>query len=137
LDAYFAIGNFIGNCLRDEPIEIKGDGTSMRSYMYGSDLVDWLLTLLIKGRSGEAYNVGSDDYISIAELAQTVRLVAGTENYIRIRQQAQQRKLPFRYVPSVQKTKDELGLQVMVGLTESISKTIRWYSERDSYELQS
>lgn len=67
LDTDFAIGNFIGNCLEEtRPSKSKGDGTPMRSYMYGSDLVDWLLTLLVKGRAGEAYNVGSDVCISIA-----------------------------------------------------------------------
>lgn len=135
LDADFAIGNFIGNCLKNESIEIKGDGTPMRSYMYGSDLVDWLLTLLVKGRAGEAYNVGSDVCISIAELAQTVRSVAGTGNEIRIRQQPQQGNLPSRYIPSVQKAKDELGLRVQVSLAESISQTIRWVRERGCYEL--
>ncbi|MDD2462583.1 MAG: NAD(P)-dependent oxidoreductase [Desulfobulbus sp.] len=135
LDAHFAIGNFIGNCLKHESIEIKGDGTPMRSYMYSSDLVDWLLTLLAKGRSGEAYNVGSDVCISIADLAQTVRLVAGTDNAIRIRQQPCQGSLPSRYIPSVQKAKDELGLLVKVSLAESISQTIRWYRERGCYEL--
>ncbi|MEI7851284.1 MAG: NAD(P)-dependent oxidoreductase, partial [Kiritimatiellales bacterium] len=73
LDAHFAIGNFIGNCLRNEPIEIKGDGTPMRSYMYGSDLAEWLLTILLKGHSGEAYNVGSEEAISISDLAQLIR----------------------------------------------------------------
>lgn len=135
LDAHFAIGNFIGNCLKNESIEIKGDGTPMRSYMYGSDLVDWLLALLLRGRSGETYNVGSDVCISIAELAQTVRLVAGTDNAIRIRQQPQQGNLPSRYLPSVQKAKVELGLRVQVSLAESISQTIRWWRERGCYEL--
>lgn len=135
LDAHFAIGNFIGNCLKNESIEIKGDGTPMRSYMYGSDLVDWLLALLLRGRSGEAYNVGSDVCISIAELAQIVRAVAGTDNVIRIRQQPQQGNLPSRYIPSVQKAKDELGLRVQVSLAESISQTIRWWRERGCYEL--
>jgi len=136
LDADFAIGNFIGNCLKNESIEIKGDGTPMRSYMFGSDLVDWLLTLLVRGRSGDAYNVGSDACISIAELAHNVRSVAGTDNEIRIRQHPHQGSLPSRYIPSVQKAKDELGLQLKVSLTESISQTIRWYRERECYGLQ-
>jgi len=131
LNAEFAIGNFIGNCLKNEPIEITGDGTPVRSYMYGSDLVEWILTMLVKGHPGESYNVGSDRSISIRELAQTVRSVAGTDNDILILQQPQQGKLPSRYVPSVQKAKNELGLEVKVGLLESVSKTIQWNREQD------
>lgn len=135
LDADFAIGNFIGNCLKNESIEIKGDGTPMRSYMYGSDLVDWLLTLLVQGRSGESYNVGSDFCISIADLAQTVRSVAGTDNTIRIWQPPRQDRLPSRYIPAVQKAKDELGLRVQVSLAESIVQTIRWWREQGCDEV--
>lgn len=137
LDADFAVGNFIGNCLKNESIEIKGDGTPMRSYMYGSDLVDWLLALLVKGRPGESYNVGSDDSVSIEQLAHTVRTLSGTDNEILVRQQPMQGKLPSRYVPSVQKAQGELGLQVTVGLAESVSRTIHWYQEQDCCGIQS
>jgi dTDP-glucose 4,6-dehydratase len=127
LDTHFAIGNFIGNCLRNEPIEIKGDGTPLRSYMYGSDLAEWLLTILLKGRLGEAYNVGSGKEISIADLARLVRSVAGAENEIRICQQPVLGALPARYVPAVWKVKAELKVRLRVELEEAIVKTIAWY----------
>jgi dTDP-glucose 4,6-dehydratase len=127
LDTHFAIGNFIGNCLRNEPIEIQGDGTPLRSYMYGSDLAEWLLTLLLKGRSGEAYNVGSEEVISIADLAQLVRSVAGTDNKVRIYQQPVVGHLPARYIPSIQKVTDELGVTLKLGLAEAINQTVLYY----------
>lgn len=127
LDAHFAIGNFIGNCLRNEPIEIKGDGTPLRSYMYGSDLVDWLLTLLLKGRSGEAYNVGSEEAICIDDLARLVRSVAKTGNEIRIHRQPVPGTSPARYVPATQKAVSDLDLRLQVGLEEAINKTIFWH----------
>jgi len=40
LNTHFAIGNILGNCLCNEPIIIKGDGQSLRSFMYSTDLVD-------------------------------------------------------------------------------------------------
>lgn len=125
LDTHFAIGNFIGNCLRNEPIEIKGDGTPLRSYMYGSDLAEWLLTLLLKGRSGEAYNVGSDQAISIADLARLVRSVAGTDNEIKINQPPVSGESPDRYVPNVEKAKKTLGLTQQVLLDDAIRITIK------------
>ncbi|MFA5687662.1 MAG: NAD(P)-dependent oxidoreductase [Kiritimatiellales bacterium] len=127
LDAHFAIGNFIGNCLRNEPVEIKGDGTPLRSYMYGSDLADWLLTLLLKGRFGEAYNVGSEEAISIANLARLVRSVSGAENEIRVAQETVRGASAMRYIPSTQKIFDELGLRLQIELKNAIDKTVCWY----------
>lgn len=126
LDAHFAIGNFIGNCLRNEPIKIKGDGTPIRSYMYGSDLAEWLMALLLNGRVGEAYNVGSDDAISVADLAGLVRSIAGTDNEILVRGSQIPGALPSRYVPSVRKARDELGLRIKVAQKTAIRHTLVW-----------
>ncbi|NLX26360.1 MAG: NAD(P)-dependent oxidoreductase [Lentisphaerae bacterium] len=127
LDAHFAIGNFIGNCLRNEPIKIKGDGTPIRSYMYGSDLAEWLMALLLNGRVGEAYNVGSDDAISVADLAGLVRSIAGTDNEILVRGSQIPGALPSRYVPSVRKARDELGLGIKVAQKTAIRHTLVWH----------
>lgn len=127
LDTHFAIGNFIGNCLRNEPIEIKGDGTPMRSYLYGSDLAKWLLTLLLKGRSGEIYNVGSEDAISIADLAYKVRKVLNSTSDVLVCNTPKPTGNHERYVPSTIKARRELGLTCTVELDNSIFNTMRFH----------
>lgn len=131
LNAHFAIGNFIRNCLRNESIEIKGDGTPLRSYMYGSDLAEWLLILLIKGRFGEAYNVGSEDVVSISELAQLVCSVCGTDNDVVVGASENPDVKAASYVPATQKAIGELELTLRVGLEEAIRKTYLWYKNQE------
>ena len=127
LDAHFAVGNFIRNCLRNESIEIKGDGTPLRSYMYGTDLAEWLWTILLRGEPSRAYNVGSDQAISISDLAHLVRDCAGTKNEIIVHGKKIDGTLPARYVPSVDRAGNELSLCQRVSLSDAIRQTIGWY----------
>lgn len=131
LDAHFAIGNFIDDCLNNRPIIIKGDGMPLRSYLYATDLAEWLFAILNAGKVGRAYNVGSDQAISILQLAQRVRLIAGTDNQIEVlkppkKELPPQKELPPRYVPNILRAQSELGLNVKIGLDEAIKKTFDW-----------
>lgn len=55
-----ASAQFIRNGLENKDIVLKSPGEQMFSYIYSSDAVSALLTILIKGKSGEAYNVAND-----------------------------------------------------------------------------
>jgi nucleoside-diphosphate-sugar epimerase len=127
LDQHFAIGNFIRDALRGSPIRIHGDGTPMRSYLYASDLAAWLWTLLFSAPSGEAYNVGSDEAVSIAELARTVAEVLGVDSEIQIGREAVSGMPVTQYVPSIAKAREHLGLRVSVSLRDAIRYTAVWH----------
>jgi len=131
LDTHFAIGNFIGSCLRNEPIDIKGDGTPFRSYMYGSDLAEWLITLLMRGRSSGIYNVGSDAAVSIRDLACRVRACAGKDTPITVHETPDPRVLAARYVPSIDLAKKEIGLYLRFSLDEAIKETLDWHRDQN------
>ena len=126
MNAHFAVGNFIRDALYRPQIDVQGNGSPIRSYMHQADLANWLLTLLRAGRSGHAYNVGSDQAISIADLARCVRDVVSPEKAVHIHGEGlidnAQRS---RYIPSIAKAQTELGLELTVDLREAIRLTAR------------
>lgn len=128
LDKHFAIGNFINDVLHDRDIHIQGDGTPLRSYLHAADLVIWLLTILLKGQPMRPYNVGSDQALSIAELAhQVARSLPGRERQVHIAGSPQPGQPPSRYVPDVSRARDELGLRVNIPLADAIRRTFAWH----------
>ena len=127
LDTHFAIGNFIGDALAGRSIHIKGDGTSRRSYLYGADLAIWLWTILFRAPSLVPINVGSAREVSILELAQVVAKILNPHAAIHVACQPSPGSAPSRYVPSVDRAKQLLGLEESVNLEESIRRTAAWY----------
>jgi dTDP-glucose 4,6-dehydratase len=119
---HYAIGNFIQNCLDGGPIVINGDGTPLRSYMYADDLVEWLFAILERGESGRAYNVGSDEMLSIKELAKKVREVLVGDNEIVVKERPPI-GLPSVYVPYVKRIREELGCEIKVTLEDAIKRS--------------
>jgi dTDP-glucose 4,6-dehydratase len=123
LGAHFAIGNFIRDALHEEAITVAGDGSPLRTYLYQDDLAEWLLTLLDRGKAGEAYNVGSGTVVSIAELARLVRDILAPHKEVRIAGSRHNDHKRNRYIPDIGKAQQELGLQVKIPLAESIQRT--------------
>ncbi|MGA7683807.1 MAG: NAD(P)-dependent oxidoreductase [Terriglobales bacterium] len=132
LDTHFAIGNFISDRLHDRPIQVRGDGSAVRSYLYASDLMVWLWTILFKGRPGRAYNVGSEEAVNIAALAREVAAALPPEPEVRISSSSIADAPLHRYVPSTARAREELGLLGEVPLREAIGRTHRWFSQDTS-----
>ena len=121
---HYAIGNFIQDCIDGRPIVINGDGTPLRSYLHADDLVEWLFAALERGESGRPYNIGSDQGLSIRELAETVRRVLGAKNDITVKGVPQPGAKPSVYVPDIARARRELGVDVTVTLEEAIRRSV-------------
>ena len=126
LDVHFAIGNFIRDAMNGVPIVIKGDGTPHRSYLYTADLAIWLWTILLRGESCRPYNVGSEESLSIMQVAERVAKGFKPAAIIERRGNPNSQKPTERYVPSVERAKSELELHQLVDLQSSIQKTVAW-----------
>jgi nucleoside-diphosphate-sugar epimerase len=129
LEGGFAVGNFVRDALAGQVLRINGDGTPLRSYLDAVDLTVWLWTLLVRGQGCRAYNVGSEQAVSIAELAEAVADVAaehGSKPTIHIARQPEPGRLPERYIPSTARARQELGLEQTVSLRESLRRMLSW-----------
>lgn len=124
LNEKFAIGSFIRDAIKGGPIRIHGDGTPIRSYLYGSDLAIWLLTLLIKGKPNLPYNVGSDHAVNLRNLAKEIATTYGnTDIDVALTPVPQTAEI---YVPNIDRAKKELGLEVVISRHEGLIRTIDW-----------
>ncbi len=126
LDTHFAIGNFMMNVLKNETITVKSDGKPLRTYMYAADLAIWLMHLLCSGKSGQAYNVGGQEVISIKDLAYLVQSVAG-KGQVEILNQNPAIYVNLNYVCNVQKFMREFNINSMIPLREGIERTIEFH----------
>jgi len=123
----FAVGNFIRDAERGGPINIMGDGQAVRSYLYASDMASWMWTILLHGKSGETYDVGSMHPIRIGHLAELV-----SYHYIPRPQINTLNKIAHEpalvYLPyNLNKTKYELGVTQTIGIDEMLNLTIEAY----------
>jgi dTDP-glucose 4,6-dehydratase len=126
LNINFAIGNFIRDVLAGGPVRIGGDGTPYRSYLYAADLAIWLWTLLMRGESARPYNAGSADAVTIAQLAKLVVENTAPGTPIEIAQERVPGAPPSRYVPSVNRAREELELEPTIPLEEAIRRMYAW-----------
>jgi nucleoside-diphosphate-sugar epimerase len=129
-DQHFAIGNFIADGLEGRPIKVKANHLVYRSYMYADDLVAWMMEIVVNANSQcPLFNVGADQSVSMGCLASKVaayfEVAVDAENIV-------SEKID-RYVPSIQKAFDELGLGCKFDLDQSIHQTIQAIKHNDNY----
>ena len=97
------------------------------SRLYAADLAVWLWTNLFRGVSCRAYNVGSDVETSIVAVADAVVRAVDQSMPVVVVGRAQPGAAPERYVPSVGRASDELGLRPTVSLDDAIRRTVAWH----------
>lgn len=129
LNADYAVGNFIRDALNGGPVNVKSDGTARRSYLYTTDLIIWLWTILFAGKICRPYNVGSAKAISIRKLADEVAKAFNPPPRVKIENKVKKVKYSELYIPDTGLAEKELGLRQLVKLPEGIHKMICFYQQ--------
>lgn len=122
-----ALRIFIQRAIKNDPIEIHGDGTQIRAWCYIDDMVDGLLLAMSHPKAvGESFNIGNQRAVTtIYGLANTVIRVLGSQspiiftykNYVDVELR----------IPSVSKAKKLLEFEAKVDLEEGIQRTADSY----------
>lgn len=103
LDEHKAYTQFTKAARQNSPIEIWGDGKTVRSYMHGYDLGRYMWAILLHGMNGEAYDVGSEEPVTMLELARAIKLLTQSKSEIVIKNGID--PMPYYMPPNMEKTR--------------------------------
>ena len=121
------VSNFIVAALKEEPLEIFGDGEQTRSFCYVSDLIDVILKMMYKDDFIGPVNIGNPGEFTIRELAEKILKLTGSRSKIQVRQERSDD--PVRRRPDISLAREKLGWEPSVDLEEGLGKTIKYFEK--------
>jgi len=135
LDSGRVVTIFMGQLLRGEPLTVIGDGSQTRAFTYVADAVRATVEAgLRREAEGWAINVGSEEEVTIRELAaRMIKLSGSPSRMISVAKEAVYDRgyedVPRR-VPSVRRMRELLGVRAAVTLDEGLGRTIEWFKRQ-------
>lgn len=128
-DIHYAIGNFVRDAIQNKDIVIRSDGKDMRSYQHLEDAIDWILSLVLLDRAPLVLNIGSDESLSIRDLALRVKYLTNSSSAIRILNNnvSDDNARRSNYIPDISLARS-LGLENTISLNDSIVELARFVS---------
>ncbi|MCA9024518.1 MAG: GDP-mannose 4,6-dehydratase [Planctomycetaceae bacterium] len=123
------IPTFIRQALTGEPITVHGDGRQTRCFSFVTDVVAALVALMDHPDSpGQVFNIGSNEEISIAELAEIIKVKTDSESDILVVPYSEAYRSGFedmqRRVPDVSKLEKHVGFRPMSSLEQILDGVI-------------
>jgi len=133
------LGIFLGNVLRDEPIEIHGDGEQSRDFVYVGDVADaWLLALDNPPVEPLVVNIGTGTRISINELWQRAVTACGHDPATWPFRRTDGRPGDQRHMQAdISRARASLGWSPKISLDEGIALTAAWARSDEGAEPSS
>jgi dTDP-glucose 4,6-dehydratase/UDP-glucuronate decarboxylase len=128
LDDGRVVPDLVRQALGGGPLLLHSDGTPTRSFCYVTDAVSAILTLLVSGERGRAYNVGNPEEVSMADLAVRIGRRFGIHD-VRYERSADPQYLtdnPQRRCPDITRIR-KLGWEPRVLLDEGIARLAEYH----------
>ncbi len=122
-----AVPNFLTQALRNQPITIYGDGSQTRSLCYVDDLIEGIVRLLATDYA-EPVNLGTDDEVTMVQLATRIRDLSGSSSEIVFKPLPEDD--PKQRRPDLTRARKLLGWAPQTSLDVGLVKTISYFRER-------
>ncbi len=129
----------ISRAIKNKQIPIYGKGKNIRDWIHVQDHVDALYKILVKGKIGKTYNIGSENEISNIDLAKKICTLL---DEIKPKKNSYKKQLAFvkdrlghdyRYAINSNLIKKELAWKPKIKFNDGLKKTIKWYLKNHSY----
>ncbi len=126
------VPTFVNQALEGRPLTVAGDGHQTRSLCYVDDTVRGLIALADSEATGPV-NIGSDEELSVLNLARVVLGVTGTRSEITFVERPEDD--PHFRRPDIRLADEVLGWRPRIRLDEGLRRTVAYFvDQRDRYE---
>jgi len=122
-----AVPNFLTQALQNQPLTVYGDGSQTRSLCYVDDLIEGIVRLL-GTEYAEPVNLGTDDEITMLQLATRIRDLSGSSSEIVFKPLPEDD--PRQRRPDLTRARKLLNWQPRTSLDAGLTKTIGYFRER-------
>lgn len=126
INQHFAIGNFVRDGLSGVPIRVQGNPSTQRSYMFPTDLTNWLIKSILDPRN-EDFNIGSENSISMLQLATLVSKSTSRKGVVLLNPETPANN----YVPGTKHFRSAYDVKANTDLGEGLTRWIKWLSEQN------
>ncbi|MDX9788279.1 MAG: GDP-mannose 4,6-dehydratase [Desulfobacterales bacterium] len=122
---------FVSQALKNEPLQVYGDGTQTRTFTYVKDVVQALISLMDSNHTaGEVFNIGGDEETTILQLAEKTIAAAQSESIIKIIPYDEVFEKDFedmqRRVPGIDKIRKAVGFEPKTDLDTILNQVINY-----------
>jgi dTDP-glucose 4,6-dehydratase len=118
------------NALHGDPLPVYGDGRQVRNWLYVDDFCRAIHAVLLRGRPGEAYNVGGPDECENLDVVKRILELAGRDESL-IEHVRDRPGHDRRYSLSSDKLRSELVWEPQVRFAEGLERTVDWYRDNE------
>ncbi|HKY74461.1 MAG TPA: GDP-mannose 4,6-dehydratase [Patescibacteria group bacterium] len=124
-----AIPNFVQWALKNEPMQIYGDGSQTRSLCYVDDLIEGITLLAtIDSARGETVNLGNPYEVTMLQLAELIKKATGSTSVLE-HGHPMPGDDPTRRKPDISKAKSLLNWEPKVSFEEGLGKTVEYFKQ--------